>query len=123
MVAGRSAPRALGPIRPTPVYNTMTVVAPARRASALRGLMPSKLRKVQVRFLTLPAAPTTRSRYSRDSACVSPVDSSATGQLRLLLYIPDRSKQHGRRLPLASMSQAVAMRLTRVSGRFGDVTQ
>lgn len=49
--------------------------------------------------------------------------SSGTGQLRLLLYIPDRSKQHGRRLPLASMSHAVAIRFTRVSGRLGEVIQ
>src|ERR1700722_13923303 len=37
--------------------------------------------------------------------------SSATGQLRLLAYIPDRSKQQGRRFPLASMSQALSIRL------------
>jgi len=49
--------------------------------------------------------------------------SSATGQLRLLLYIPDRSKQQGRRFPLASMSQAVAIRFTRVSGRLGETIQ
>src|SRR5437667_7219765 len=32
----------------------------------------------------------------------------------LLSYIPDRSKQHGRRLPLASMSQALVIRRARV---------
>ena len=36
--------------------------------------------------------------------------SSATGRLRLLAYIPDRSKQQGRRFPLASISQALSIR-------------
>lgn len=40
-----------------------------------------------------------------------------------LLYIPERSKQHARRLPDASMSQAVAMRLTRVTAFLPDVIQ
>src|SRR5947209_15274089 len=46
--------------------------------------------------------------------------SSATGQLRLLAYIPDRSKQQGRRFPLASISQALSMRFKRVSSRLAD---
>ena len=48
---------------------------------------------------------------------------NATGQLKLLSYIPERSKQQGRFLPLASMSQAVLIRFTRVSGRLGEVIQ
>lgn len=39
------------------------------------------------------------------------------------LYMPERSKQQARRLPEASMSQAVAMRLARVSAFLPDVTQ
>ncbi len=46
--------------------------------------------------------------------------SSATGQLRLLEYIPDRSKQQGRRFPLASISQAFPIRFMRVSSRLAD---
>ena len=46
--------------------------------------------------------------------------SSATGQRRLLSYIPDRSKQHGRRFPLASMSQAVLIRRARLCLLGGD---
>ena len=46
--------------------------------------------------------------------------SSATGQLKLLAYIPDRSKQQGRRFPLASISQALAIRFKRVSSRLAD---
>ncbi len=49
--------------------------------------------------------------------------SSATGLLRLLLYIPDRSKQHGRRFPLASMSQAVLIRRARVSACLAETIQ
>jgi hypothetical protein len=49
--------------------------------------------------------------------------SSATGQLRLLAYIPDRSKQHGRRFPLASMSQAVLIRRARVSACLAETIQ
>lgn len=52
--------------------------------------------------------------------------SSATGQLRRLSYMPDRSKQHGRHWPLASPGapeEAVAIRFTRVSGRLGEVIQ
>jgi hypothetical protein len=41
--------------------------------------------------------------------------SSATGQLRLLAYIPDRSKQQGRRFPLVSISQALSIRFKRVA--------
>src|SRR5262245_44737979 len=41
--------------------------------------------------------------------------SSAIGQRRLLPYMPERSTQHGRRLPLASMSQALVIRRARVS--------
>jgi hypothetical protein len=37
--------------------------------------------------------------------------------------MPERSKQHGLRFPLASMSQAVAMRLMRVSARLPEVIQ
>src|ERR1019366_5630727 len=46
--------------------------------------------------------------------------SSATGQLRLLEYIPDRSKQQGRRFPLASISLALSIRFKRVSSRLAD---
>jgi len=46
--------------------------------------------------------------------------SSATGQLRLLEYIPDRSKQQGRRFPLASISQALSIRFKRVFSRLAD---
>src|SRR5271167_5192823 len=52
-------------------------------------------------------------------ACFPDV-SSATGQLRLLAYIPDRSKQQGRRFPLASISQALSIRFKRVSSRLAD---
>ena len=41
--------------------------------------------------------------------------SAATGADIDLLYMPERSKQQARRLPAASMSQAVSMRFTRVS--------
>lgn len=57
-------------------------------------------------------------------------DYSATGQLMLRpspppppQYIPERSKQQGLRLPLASMSQAAAMRLTRVSAFLAETIQ
>ena len=40
-----------------------------------------------------------------------------------LLYMPDRSKQQARRLPQASLSQAVAMRLGRVSAFLPEVIQ
>ena len=39
------------------------------------------------------------------------------------LTIPERSKQHARRLPLASLSQATAMRLSRVSAFLPDPIQ
>jgi len=45
------------------------------------------------------------------------------GQLMLLPYIPERSKQHGRRLPLASMSQAVLIRRARVSACLAETIQ
>src|SRR5262245_39490851 len=48
---------------------------------------------------------------------------SGTGQLRLLSNIPDRSKQHGRRLPLASMSQAFAIRPARVAACLAETIQ
>ncbi len=41
--------------------------------------------------------------------------SSAAGQLMLLLYIPDRSKQQARRFPAASFEQATSIRFARVS--------
>lgn len=41
----------------------------------------------------------------------------------LLLYIPDRSRQQGRFFPFASMSQALATRRARVSGRFAELIQ
>lgn len=40
-----------------------------------------------------------------------------------LLHMPERSKQHARRLPAANMSHAVAMRLTRVSAFLPETTQ
>src|SRR5690606_8709333 len=49
--------------------------------------------------------------------------SAATGADSPLLYIPDRSKQHARRLPEASISQVVAMRRARVSGFLAEVIQ
>ena len=49
--------------------------------------------------------------------------SSATGQLRLLVYIPDRSKQHGRRSPLASMSQPFLIRRASVSACLAETIQ
>ncbi len=39
----------------------------------------------------------------------------------LLLYIPDRSKQHARRIPAASLSQATSIRFARVSPRLPEV--
>jgi hypothetical protein len=51
------------------------------------------------------------------------VDAEATGQLRLLSYIPERSKQHGRRFPFASMSQAVLIRRARVSACLAETIQ
>ena len=41
--------------------------------------------------------------------------SAATGAAIDLLYMPERSKQQARRCPDASLSQATAMRLARVS--------
>lgn len=49
--------------------------------------------------------------------------SSATGQLRLLLYIPERSKQQGRRSPAESFEMATPIRFTRVSARLPEVIQ
>src|SRR5262245_45532589 len=49
--------------------------------------------------------------------------SSATGQLRLLSYIPDRSKQQGRRLPPASIEQAFLIRRARVSACLAETIQ
>jgi hypothetical protein len=46
--------------------------------------------------------------------------SAATMQLRHLECIPDRSKQEGRRFPLASRSQPVSIRIKRVSSRLAD---
>src|SRR3546814_15383544 len=40
-----------------------------------------------------------------------------------LLYIPERSKQQARRMPEASLSQAVSMRLTRVSAFLPEMIQ
>jgi hypothetical protein len=39
----------------------------------------------------------------------------------LLLYFPDRSKQHGRRFPSASIEQAFLMRFSRVSACLAEV--
>ena len=52
-----------------------------------------------------------------------PHASSATGQLRLLLYIPERSKQQGRRSPAESFEMATPIRFTRVSARLPEVIQ
>lgn len=48
---------------------------------------------------------------------------AAVGHPKVLLYIPERSKQHGLRLPLASMSHAAAIRVTRVRASLPDVIQ
>src|SRR5690606_10425767 len=48
---------------------------------------------------------------------------AATGADIDLLYIPERSKQQARRWPEASLSQAVAMRLTRVSAFLPELIQ
>src|SRR5690554_181285 len=48
---------------------------------------------------------------------------AATGAAIDLLYIPERSKQQARRWPEASLSQAVAIRLTRVSAFLPEVIQ
>src|SRR5437867_10411970 len=45
------------------------------------------------------------------------------GQLRLLAYIPDRSKQQTRRFPAASIAQAFLIRRARVSGCLADTIQ
>ena len=57
----------------------------------------------------------------RDAGCAA--YSAGSGALRELLYMPERSKQQARRLPEASMSQAVAMRLARVSAFLPEVIQ
>jgi len=49
--------------------------------------------------------------------------SSARGRLRLLLYIPDRSKQQGRRFPAASIEQAFLIRRARVSACLAETIQ
>ena len=50
--------------------------------------------------------------------------SAASGAPMLpLLYIPERSKQQALRLPHASLSQAVTMRLPRVSAFLPEVIQ
>ena len=41
----------------------------------------------------------------------------------LLLYIPDRSKQHTRRFPAASVAQALSIRRARVSARLAEAIQ
>lgn len=48
---------------------------------------------------------------------------AASGACRLCEYIPDRSKQQGRRFPLASMSQALFRRFWRVSAFLAEVIQ
>src|SRR5688572_11228236 len=49
--------------------------------------------------------------------------SAASGAQNALLYIPERSKQHARRWPEASLSHATTMRLARVSSFFAEVIQ
>src|SRR5687767_8450980 len=50
--------------------------------------------------------------------------SAASGAPMLpLLYMPERSKQHARRLPHASLSQATSMRFARVSAFLPEVIQ
>jgi hypothetical protein len=45
------------------------------------------------------------------------------GLLKLLLYIPERSKQQTRRFPAASIAQALSIRRARVSARLAVVIQ
>src|SRR5688500_19009629 len=49
--------------------------------------------------------------------------SSAIGQLRLLSYRPQRSKQQGRRLPADIFDIATSIRFTRVSAFFPETIQ
>src|SRR3546814_16368564 len=63
-------------------------------------------------------------RISDWSSDVCSSDLAAYGAPMLpRLYIPERSKQQARRMPEASLSQAVSMRLTRVSAFLPEMIQ
>lgn len=53
----------------------------------------------------------------------APYSAASGGPMLPLLYMPERSKQQARRLPEASLSQATAMRFTRVSAFLPEVIQ
>jgi hypothetical protein len=71
----------------------------------------------------LPILPVSRDRKGAGHQLHNSHSSAATGQLRLLLYIPDRSKQQGRRSPADSFEMATPIRFTRVSARLPEVIQ
>src|SRR4249919_2241672 len=56
-------------------------------------------------------------------ACCSVYFAASGTPMLPLLYLPERSKQHARRLPQASLSQATSIRFTRVSAFFPEVIQ
>jgi hypothetical protein len=69
------------------------------------------------------ALPRSRGLFQTDNASVPFFDFAGWGRRRLLLVIPDRSKQQIRRLPDAIIEQALAMRRSRVSDFFAELTQ
>jgi hypothetical protein len=81
----------------------------------------TSIRPTQISTNFMPAT-ATRGRILLIAWCHFDV-SSTTGQRRLLSYIPDLSKQHGRRFPLTSMSQAVLIRRARVSACLAETIQ
>src|SRR5690606_26280575 len=90
----------------------------AASAARLYVFSPRKDRSGRSKKLAAEAAPT-RSRGVRP-----PDYSAASGAPMLpLLYRPERSKQHARRMPDANLSQAVSMRFTRVSAFLPEVIQ
>src|SRR5690606_9663755 len=111
--------------------------ASIRRRRTATATWPSAAYTLPGRAVTVGASCNRRStspsgypRYSRyraeqehERSRGEPYPSAATGADSPLLYIPDRSKQHARRLPEASISQVVAMRRARVSGFFAEVIQ
>jgi hypothetical protein len=96
------------------------------RTRKLAGVRPAMRLDASFRYGFAVSDEGQRARLLPVQFAVHPGDlhvSSATGQLRLLLYIPDRSKQQARRLPAESFEMATSIRFTRVSTRFPEVIQ